>query len=273
LEALASRGVNLTVVEMGNRMVPRMMTEGAGAMIKEWVESKGVAVHTDTRVEAIALSSGSISSFSASKASPLKVTLSNGTVIEVDLVISATGVKPNIEFLKDSDIEMNKGVLVDQQMQTSVSGIYAAGDVTESVDFSTGQRIVNAIQPNAAEQAKIAGANMAGAKAESQGALQINVLDTLGLISSSFGQWWGIEGQDHVELKDTKNFKYMRLEFHDDVLIGATSCGLTEHVGALRGLIQTRTPLGAWKEQLMKDPSKIMQAYLAKAQARAEWMS
>jgi NAD(P)H-nitrite reductase large subunit len=203
----------------------------------------------------------------------LKVTLSNGTVIEVDLVISATGVKPNIEFLKDSDIEMNKGVLVDQQMQTSVSGIYAAGDVTESVDFSTGQRIVNAIQPNAAEQAKIAGANMAGAKAESQGALQINVLDTLGLISSSFGQWWGIEGQDHVELKDTKNFKYMRLEFHDDVLIGATSCGLTEHVGALRGLIQTRTPLGAWKEQLMKDPSKIMQAYLAKAQARAEWMS
>jgi NADPH-dependent 2,4-dienoyl-CoA reductase/sulfur reductase-like enzyme len=269
LEALASRGVNLTVVEMGNRMVPRMMTEGAGAMIKEWVQSKGVAVHTDTSVEAIALSNGSAS---ASEASPLKVTLSNGTVIEVDLVISATGVKPNIEFLKDSGIEMNKGVLVDQQMQTSVPGIYAAGDVTESVDFSTGQRIVNAIQPNAAEQAKIAGANMAGAKAESQGALQINVLDTLGLISSSFGQWWGIEGQDHVELKDTKNFKYMRLEFHDDVLIGATSCGLTEHVGALRGLIQTRAPLGSWKEQLMKDPSKIMQAYLAKAQARAEWM-
>ena len=276
LEALASRGVNLTVVEMGNRMVPRMMTEGAGAMIKEWVQSKGVAVYTDTRVEAIALSNGSTSSsdaLSSPKASPLKVTLSNGTVIEVDLVISATGVKPNIEFLKDSGIEMNKGILVDHQMQTSVPGIYAAGDVTESVDFSTGQRIVNAIQPNAAEQAKVAGANMAGARAESQGALQINVLDTLGLISSSFGQWWGIEGQDHVELKDTKNFKYMRLEFHDDVLIGATSCGLTEHVGALRGLIQTRAHLGSWKEQLMQDPSKIMQAYLAKAQARAEWMS
>ena len=64
----------------------------------------------------------------------------------------------------------------------------------------------------------------------------------------------------------------MRLEFHDDVLIGATSCGLTEHVGALRGLIQTRAHLGSWKEQLMQDPSKIMQAYLAKAQARAEWM-
>ncbi len=268
LEALASRGVNLTVVEMGNRMVPRMMTEGAGSMIKKWVESKGVVVHTDTKVEAIALADDS-----ASKASPLKVTLSNGSVIEVDLVISATGVKPNIEFLRSSGLEMNKGVLVNQQMQTSVPHIYAAGDVTESLDFSTGQRIVNAIQPNAAEQAKIAGANMAGAKSESQGALQINVLDTLGLISSSFGQWWGIEGQDHVELKDAQNFKYLRLEFHDDVLIGVTSCGLTEHVGALRGLIQTRTRLGSWKEQLMRDPTKIMQAYLAKAQARSEWMS
>ena len=268
LEALASRGVNLTVVEMGNRMVPRMMTEGAGSMIKKWVESKGVVVHTDTKVQAIALTDAA-----ASKASPLKVTLSNGNVIEVDLVISATGVKPNIEFLKSSGLEMNKGVLVNQQMQTSVPNIYAAGDVTESLDFSTGQRIVNAIQPNAAEQARVAGANMAGAKSESQGALQINVLDTLGLISSSFGQWWGIEGQDHVELKDAQNFKYLRLEFHDDVLIGATSCGLTEHVGALRGLIQTRTRLGSWKEQLMRDPTKIMQAYLAKAQARSEWMS
>jgi NAD(P)H-nitrite reductase large subunit len=280
LEALASRGVDLTVVEMGNRMVPRMMTEGAGTLIKEWVQAKGVAVYTDTRVEAITpvKSSGGIVSkiagvFGGSNASPLEVKLSNGKTIEVDLVISATGVRPNIAYLKDSGIEINTGILVDNKMQTSVPDIYAAGDVTESVDFSTGKRIVNAIQPNAAEQAKIAGANMVGGKAESQGTIQINVLDTLGLISSSFGQWWGVEGGDHVELRDAKNFKYMRLEFNGDILIGATSCGLTEHVGAFRGLIQTRVPLGEWKEHLMHDPTKIMDAYLAKAQARSQWMS
>ena len=187
-------------------------------------------------------------------------------------MISATGVRPNIAYLKDSGLDINTGILVDQTMQTSVPDVYAAGDVTESIDFSTGKRIVNAIQPNAAEQAKIAGANMAGGHAQSQGTIQINVLDTLGLISSSFGQWWGVEGGDHVELRDAKNFKYMRLEFQGDVLVGATSCGLTEHVGALRGLIQTRVHLGEWKEHLMHDPTKIMDAYLAKGQARSEWM-
>ena len=53
MEALAARGVQLTVVEMGDRMVPRMMGEGAGGMIKRWVEKKGMTVYTSTRVEAI----------------------------------------------------------------------------------------------------------------------------------------------------------------------------------------------------------------------------
>ena len=70
-----------------------------------------------------------------------------------------------------------------------------------------------------------------------------------------------------MELMDTTNFRYLHLEFEKDVLIGATSLGLTQHVGVLRGLIQTRTPLGDWKERLMQDPTRIMEAYLAKAQA------
>ena len=268
LEALAARDVELTVVEMGPRMVPRMMTEGASALIKSWVESKGVAVHTSTRVEAI--TAGTPTGVNGSS---LKVSLSNGQSIEVDLIISATGVRPNIEFLKDTGIDINKGILVNHQMQSSLPNIFAAGDVTESIDFSTGERVVNAIQPNAAEQAKIAALNMCGAQAESQGALQMNVLDTLGLISSSFGHWQGVDGGDHVELIDQKNFKYLRLEFKDDVLIGATSCGLTEHVGVLRGLIQTRVSLGEWKDRLMQNPNQLMDAYLDKAQAQSQWMS
>jgi NAD(P)H-nitrite reductase large subunit len=268
LEALAARDVELTVVEMGPRMVPRMMTEGASALIKSWVESKGVTVHTSTRVEAI--TTGTQKGVNGSS---LKVSLSNGQSIEVDLIISATGVKPNIEFLKDTGIDINKGILVNHQMQSSLPNIFAAGDVTESIDFSTGERVVNAIQPNAAEQAKIAALNMCGAQAKSQGALQMNVLDTLGLISSSFGHWQGVDGGDHVELIDQQKFKYLRLEFKDDVLIGATSCGLTEHVGVLRGLIQTRVSLGEWKDRLMQNPNQLMDAYLDKAQAQSQWMS
>ena len=262
LEALASRKVELTVVEMGNRMVPRMMTEVAGGMIKQWVQSKGIEVFTDTRVQEISQSG-----------SALKVQLSNGKTLEVDLVISATGVRPNIGYLNNSGLKIDTGILVNEYMQTSHPDIYAAGDVTESIDFSTGHRIVNAIQPSAAEQARIAGISMTGGDAQSVGAMQINVLDTLGLISSSFGLWSGAKGGDHVEIIDPKRYKYFRLEFLGDVLVGATTVGSTEHIGVLRGLIQSKTALGEWKTHLLKDPTQAMEAYLAKAQAQSAWMN
>ena len=262
LEALASRKVELTVVEMGNRMVPRMMTEVAGGMIKQWVQSKGVEVFTDTRVQEISQSG-----------SALKVQLSNGKTLEVDLVISATGVRPNIGYLNNSGLKIDTGILVNEYMQTSHPDIYAAGDVTESIDFSTGHRIVNAIQPSAAEQARIAGISMTGGDAQSVGAMQINVLDTLGLISSSFGLWSGAKGGDHVEIIDPQRYKYFRLEFLGDVLVGATTVGSTEHIGVLRGLIQSKTALGEWKTHLLKDPTQAMEAYLAKAQAQSAWMN
>ena len=262
LEALASRKVELTVVEMGNRMVPRMMTEVAGGMIKQWVQSKGIEVFTDTRVQEISQSG-----------SALKVQLSNGKTLEVDLVISATGVRPNIGYLNNSGLKIDTGILVNEYMQTSHPDIYAAGDVTESIDFSTGHRIVNAIQPSAAEQARIAGISMTGGDAQSVGAMQINVLDTLGLISSSFGLWSGAKGGDHVEIIDPQRYKYFRLEFLGDVLVGATTVGSTEHIGVLRGLIQSKTALGEWKTHLLKDPTQAMEAYLAKAQAQSAWMN
>src|SRR5574337_2083561 len=101
-----------------------------------------------------------------------------------------------------------------------------------------------AIQPNAADQARVAALNMAGGHSHLPGVLPINVLATLGLISSSFGQWWGDKEGQGVEMADEERFRYLSLQFKDDVLIGATSIGLTDHVGALRGLIQGRLQIG-----------------------------
>jgi NADPH-dependent 2,4-dienoyl-CoA reductase/sulfur reductase-like enzyme len=176
-------------------------------------------------------------------------------------------VRPNVDFLAGNGFEIGRGIRVDNRMRTTVPDIYAAGDVTEAIGFHSGQPELNAIQPNAADQARIAAINMAGGDAELQGSLAINVLDTLGLISTSFGHWQGIG--DGVELVDADNYRYISLQFQDDVLIGATTIGWTGHVGVLRGLIQTRTPLGAWKEQLKADPTQFMAAYLATAQKAA----
>lgn len=257
MEALAARGTQLTVVEMGDRMVPRMMTEKAGNMIRRWCESKGVRVHTGAGVESLR---------AGGKAGELIAKLSNGQDVAADLVICAAGVAPNIDFLKGSGIAAERGIRVDNAMQTSVPGIYAAGDVTEAADFHSGKPVLNAIQPNAADQARIAAINMAGGQAALPGSLAINVLDTLGLVSASFGQWWGEPGGESVEQVDERGYKYLSLQFKGDVLIGATSIGLTDHVGVLRGLTMGRVRLGEWKERLLADPTRVMEAYLACAQ-------
>ena len=256
MEALAARGVKLSVVEMGDRMVPRMMGPTAGGMIKDWCEAKGVTVHTGARVDAI------------EPGSPLKVRLSDGSTLEAELVISATGVQPNIGFLESSGVTCLLGVLTDEHMQTNVSGIYAAGDCAEALDMVSGKLIVSAIQPNAADQARIAALNMLGHKTPLKGVTQINVLDTLGLISTSFGDWQGVPGGEHAELTDRAAGRHLSLQFDGDVLVGCNSIGWTGHVGVMRGLVEGQVHLGEWKEKLMADPTKLMEAYLARAQAQ-----
>jgi NAD(P)H-nitrite reductase large subunit len=320
MEALAMRGVKLSVVEMGDRMVPRMMGPTAGGMIKDWCEKQGVAVYTGARVEAIerpqpvavaapaaprpslrpspapaqpitlAQRIGSLFGLAHIPAppppapwpappapvmvapdAPMSVRLSTGEHLPADLVISATGVWPNIGFLEHSGIICLVGVLTDEHLQTNVPGIYAAGDCAEAFDKVSGQTIVSAIQPNAAEQARVAALNMVGRRTELNGVTQINVLDTLGMISASFGNWQGVPGGEHVELIDRDAGKLLSLQFSGHKLVGCNAVGWTEHVGVMRGLVEGEVRLSdEWKQRLMQDPTLLMEAYLANAQGQAQ---
>jgi NAD(P)H-nitrite reductase large subunit len=258
LEALVARKVQLTVVEMEDRMLPRMMDHTGGAMIKRWCEGKGVQVLTSTRVSGIEAMDGA-----------LRLTLGDGGSIPADLVVCATGVKPNIGFLDGSGIATDSGILVDHSLRTNVEGVYAAGDVAQGPDFSTGEQQIHAIQPTASEHGRIAALNMAGQTTNYRGSLSMNVLNTLGLISSSFGLWMGVDGGDEVTVADEAASKYLKLAFQDDVVVGALALGLTQHVGVVRGLVQTRVRLGSWKDALIRDPHKVMDAYLACTQNAA----
>ena len=226
-------------------------------MIKRWVEKQGVRVVTRAGVERI----------ENGGKSPLTVTLSTGEQLDCDLLIVAAGVAPNVAFLEGTPVHVAKGILVDETMQTSVPGIYAAGDVAEAPDLFSGRHLVAAIQPNAADQARVAALNMAGGVGKSaarmKGVLAINVLDSMGMISSSFGEWQGVAGGEGVERADEANGRYISLQFDGDVLVGATAVGLTQHVGALRGLIQSRTRLGQWKQKLLETPTRFVEAFVA----------
>ncbi len=261
LESLVKRKVNLSVIEMGSRMVPRMLDEKAGGLLKQWCidEGVGVGIYTSTKVNAIKLAG-----------SNMQVILDNGVSIDADLVISATGVKSNVAFLKGTGLDIDHGVLVNNRMETNLPNIYAVGDVAQGMDFSTGEYTVQAIQPTATDHGRIAGLNMAGKTAEHNGSLNMNILDTLGLISTSYGLWMGVEGGDTAEIYTPELFKYMNLRFgvddQADVLVGATTLGMTQHVGVLRGLIESKIHLGEWKQRLIADPMRIMDAYVASTQ-------
>lgn len=255
LEALVERGVKLTVVEALDRMVPRMMNETAGTLIKDWCQAKGITVHTSTKVTEVAEKDGR-----------LAVIMDNDEAAAADLVVVAAGVKSNIGFIDGTGMKAEQGILVDEFLRTSVDGIYAAGDCAQGPDFGGGFN-VHAIQPTSTEHGRFAALNMAGKVTPYKGSLQMNVLDTAGLISTSFGDWEGGKGTESAEALDRDRFKYLRLNFKDDVLVGALSLGRTDHMGVLRGLIQNRTPLGLWKERLMDDPHRIMEAYVAHAYA------
>jgi len=255
LEALAERGVDLTVVEPMDRMVPRMLNQTAGGLLKRWCEQKGVSVLTEAKATGI------------HPGKPLGVELDDGRNLKADLVIRATGVHPNVDFLEGSGIDIDQGLLVSECLQTSADNVFAAGDVCQGLDMSTGRFHVQAIQPTAVEHGRVAAHNMVSdCRISHSGNLNMNVLDTLGLVSSSFGLWHGADGGESAERLDAERVRYLNLQFQDDRLVGASSLGLTEHVGVLRGLIQSGKGLGVWKERLLQDPTRIMEAYLGAVQ-------
>ena len=253
LEALVKRGVNLAVVETGNRMVPRMLDDKAGGLLETWCKNKGIDVHTSCSVNAI----------SDAGNGQVDVSLSDGSKLNAALVITATGVKANTDLVEGTDIKVDQGILVNRRMQTSNPDVYAAGDVAQGVDFSTGNFEVQAIQPTATDHGRIAALNMAGHGDEHHGTLNMNVLDTVGLVSCSFGLWMGVDGGDSAELYNPDEFQYINLQFDGDHLVGASSVGKTQHVGVLRGLIESKIHLGDWKDRLLRDPTAIMEAYVA----------
>ena len=252
LEALVKRGINLAVVEAGNRMVPRMLDENAGGLLESWCKKEGIDVHSSCTVDGIA----------AAADDQVEVNLSDGGKLSAALVITATGVKANIDILDGTGIETDEGILVNSSMQSSNPDIYAAGDVAQGVDFSTGKQEVQAIQPTATDHGRIAGLNMAGKGSAHHGTLNMNVLDTVGLVSCSFGLWMGVDGGESASAYNPDEYQYINLQFDGDHLVGASSVGKTQHIGVLRGLIETKIHLGEWKQRLMQDPTLIMDAYI-----------
>ncbi len=249
MKSLVESGAELSVIAGRSGQILRsMMTPVGSKILQRWLESKGVNVITKGRMERI-------------ESGP-RLVMDNQT-LDADLIILATGVHPNVSFLDGTGAEIDQGIIINDRMETTVPGIYAAGDVAQGRDFSTGEWVVHALQPTATEHGRVAALNMAGKDVPYRGSLSMNVLDTVGLISYTFGMWQGKAGGETVESVDESNYLYTRLCFDGDILIGAILIGQYRQVGPVRGLIQTRRHLGEWKDELLKNPQMIMEAFVA----------
>ncbi len=248
MKSLLDRGVKLTVIAGRSGQILRsMMTPAGSRLLQRWLEERGVEVVSHAQIERI---------------EPGPRLVARERTFAADLVILATGVHPNVAFLDGTGAHVDQGIVVDDRMRTTVPQVYAAGDVAQGRDFSTGEWVVHALQPTATEHGRVAALNMAGQDAPYRGSLGMNVLDTAGLISETFGRWQGVPGGETAESLDEAAYYYTRLCFEGDTLVGAIGIGPGRSLGPIRGLIQTRRHLGAWKERLLQDPARVTEAFV-----------
>ncbi|MBI3304389.1 MAG: NAD(P)/FAD-dependent oxidoreductase [Deltaproteobacteria bacterium] len=259
LNAMAKLGWKLSVVEMEGQVLPRMLDRQGAAAVEGWLRARGVALHTGAQVREIAR---------AGSGGKLTLSLSTGATLSADLVILATGIRPNVEFLSGSGLTLNGGVVVNERMQTNIPGIYAAGDVAAGPDLLSGQSAIHAIQPTAVDHGRIAGTNMAGKEARYPGSLLINVLDVIKLHCASFGVWRE-DGREVSTVSNPTRPIYRKYVWEGDRLVGAIFVGpiddvtMLNDVGMAKGLIQAKKPLGLWAKYVRSHPTDLRRAYVA----------
>lgn len=223
-DAAAQRGKAVVLIGRRDRLAPRVLDDGAAALLAERMRERGVALCLADQVAEIA-ADGRIG-----------LQLASGRYVEADVVVNAAGVAPNVGLVAGSGIRVNEGIVVDERCRTSVASVYAAGDVAEAEDAVEGQLVVNATWPNAVEQGWTAGLNMAGRPATRPRRPRANVTSLFGLDIASVGAIVERAGRDSVTTRSHSN--YRRLFFEGERLVGAVLVGDIIEAGVLANVIE-----------------------------------
>ncbi len=233
---LRDLGLAVTIVEALDRVMPRMLDPETAGIVQQELTRRGVELRLDTRVAA----------FVGDKHVD-HVTLEDGTLLRADVYVAATGVKPNLEMLDGAGVDQKWGILVDDHLRTNVPGIYAAGDVAETVDRMTGERYVHAIFPNAVEQARIVGLNLLGYDACYAGAESMNSLKHVGLPVIAVGAQ---SGNEQLRYRDGNTLR--KLFLSDNRIVGFRLAGDISSSGVYRSLMLKRADVTPFRKRLVE---------------------
>jgi NAD(P)H-nitrite reductase large subunit len=262
-ESLLKRQVKVTIVEMKERILNVILDNKTSSMEHKAVKDYGAEIITGHTVSKIN---------SNIHGEVYSVTLDNGNIIQCGMVIIAIGVRPRLELVSGTDIRINRGIVVDKHMETSVSGIYACGDVAEAYDFIYRENRLTPVWPNAYFGGRIAGLNMAGKESDYPGGTNINSMKYFGVYIVSAGMIVAPDSM-HEELTANHEDIYKKLILKDGLITGMVFSGEVDRAGIIYNLMRDRVNVDAFKLSLISDdvgllslPEKVWRNRLATAQ-------
>jgi len=241
-EALIKRRVEVSVVEMKERILNTILDQQASLMAEEVLKQAGVEIVARQTVVEV-----------KGKGTVEEVILDNGAAIPCDLVVVAIGVLPRPELALDAQLEINRGIVVDRHMATSHPGVYACGDVAEAYDFVYRENRLTPIWPNAYVGGRIAGLNMAGVTTEYPGGTAINSLNYFGIDIASAGMPTAPDDNGYETISKQEGNIYQKIILKDDIIMGMIFVGNIEKSGIIFGLMRDRVNVESFKQSLLAD--------------------
>jgi len=247
-ENLAKGGMKVVVVEALSQVLPGYFDAEASQMIYRAFSDNGIKILLNEKVSRVKGAEGETT-----------LTLASGGTLSAGLLVVATGVQPRVEVLQGSGVEVDQGILVDERMRTNVSGIWAAGDVAQARGFFESSEILNATLPNAVEQGRIAGMDMVEDPAlkDYQGAVALNTYKFFGHRAFSVGTIRAEAGCEVEKVVVAESFKYQKLVFKEDQLVGASGINSDLDPGIMYQLIRRKAYLGDVKARFCASPVEI----------------
>lgn len=241
--AAVVKGLDVTVIELMDRIMPKALDERGAGMLALKIREKGV----DLRLGAIT------TEVTRSCPGEYAFHFSDGSGLVVDLVLVGTGVRPNIDFLKNTDLFDHRGIAVNERMETALPSVYAAGDVAQVPSFFDGRPVVHALWPTAIETGTVAGNCMASKDDVYLGSLNMNVTQMFDVTVASMGEFMDVKDSENwVDQRLAEN-QYLKIVLKDGVPLGAVAVGESELVstlGMLRPLIRGKVRINGTPENL-----------------------
>lgn len=253
-EAIFREGIQLTIIEWANHVLPQIADFTCASFIQKEIERRGITVYLEKKVNSIVKVEDQI-----------KVVTDSNVQLTADMIVIATGVRPNTETLEGTGIKINLGILVDETMRTNISHIFAAGDVCEAKNLITGMSEVVPIWSNACRQGRIAGLNMAGGEERFVGGLAENVTTVFGLIVASVGisEPPGGNGVTEIQFSNPARRIYRKIILSNNRIVGAVLLEDTEDAGILASFIRNRKDVSTWKEKLARSSLETKELLLS----------